>query len=64
MANDVAPESDKSKVDPDAEQTNTMAKQKKPYVKPAFRYEKVFVTTALSCGKLSGTCNSMTIKVS
>lgn len=24
---------------------------KKPYVKPAFRYEKVFETTALSCGK-------------
>jgi len=25
---------------------------KKPYEKPAFRYEKVFVTTALSCGKV------------
>ncbi len=24
---------------------------KKPYEKPAFRYEQVFVTTALSCGK-------------
>jgi hypothetical protein len=24
---------------------------KKPYEKPAFRHEKVFVTTALSCGK-------------
>ena len=25
---------------------------RKPYVKPAFRFEKVFVTTALSCGKI------------
>ena len=24
---------------------------KKPYEKPSFRYEQVFVTTALSCGK-------------
>ena len=24
---------------------------KKPYEKPAFRYEQVFVTTALSCSK-------------
>jgi hypothetical protein len=27
------------------------APSKKPYVKPEFRYEQVFVTTALSCGK-------------
>lgn len=27
---------------------------KKPYEKPAFRFEKVFVTTALSCGKTEG----------
>jgi hypothetical protein len=27
------------------------APPKKPYVKPEFRFEKVFVTTALSCGK-------------
>jgi hypothetical protein len=26
---------------------------KKPYLKPAFRYERVFVTTALSCGKMA-----------
>jgi hypothetical protein len=25
---------------------------KKPYEKPGFRYEQVFVTTALSCGKI------------
>ncbi|MGA7906359.1 MAG: hypothetical protein WCA16_03045 [Candidatus Sulfotelmatobacter sp.] len=32
---------------------------KKPYEKPAFRYEQVFVTSALSCGKIQGegSCN-------
>ena len=28
---------------------------KKPYEKPSFRFEKVFVTTALSCGKIGVT---------
>ncbi len=28
---------------------------KKPYEKPAFRFEQVFVTTALSCGKINST---------
>jgi hypothetical protein len=28
---------------------------KKPYLKPAFRHEKVFETMALACGKLNGT---------
>jgi hypothetical protein len=40
--------------------------QKEPYEKPAFRYEKVFVTTALSCGKIdptTGACH-MNPKVS
>jgi len=27
--------------------------KKKPYVKPALRYERVFEMTALSCGKAS-----------
>jgi hypothetical protein len=27
---------------------------KTPYQKPAFRYERVFETLALTCGKLSG----------
>ncbi len=31
------------------------ASDKKPYVKPAFRHEKVFETMALSCGKVSVT---------
>jgi hypothetical protein len=37
------------------------AKGKKAYNKPTFRYEKVFETAALSCGKIAGTsavCNS------
>jgi hypothetical protein len=32
---------------------------KKPYLKPAFRHEKVFETMALACGKVNatqGTC--------
>ncbi len=28
---------------------------KKPYEKPSFRYEQVFVTTALACGKIGAT---------
>lgn len=28
---------------------------KQPYERPAFRYEKVFVTTALGCGKIDPT---------
>lgn len=37
------------------------APEKKPYVKPEFRFEKVFVTTALSCGKTSteGQCRTV-----
>jgi len=27
---------------------------KKPYTKPAFRFERVFETQALSCGKIIG----------
>jgi hypothetical protein len=34
---------------------------KKPYEKPTFRYEKVFVTSALTCGKISGTSDSCNI---
>jgi hypothetical protein len=30
------------------------AQARKPYVKPAFRYERVFETQALSCGKIGG----------
>ncbi len=31
----------------------TRATTKKPYLKPAFRHEKVFETMALACGKIS-----------
>jgi hypothetical protein len=31
------------------------AKERKAYVKPAFRHEQVFETMALACGKISGT---------
>jgi len=34
----------------------TQKKQaKKPYTKPGFRFERVFETQALSCGKIIGT---------
>jgi hypothetical protein len=38
-----------------SEQPITEANRKKPYEKPAFRHEQVFVTTALSCGKIDPT---------
>jgi len=37
------------------------AEGKKPYQKPSFRFERVFETAALACGKIAGTsaiCNS------
>lgn len=40
---------------------------KKPYEKPSFRYEQVFVTTALTCGKVTITqanCAATTTKAS
>ena len=45
--------------DMSSETPNTPA-AKKPYEKPSFRFEQVFVTTALSCGKqpnASNACN-------
>jgi hypothetical protein len=30
-------------------------KEKKPYTKPTYRYEQVFETMALACGKISAT---------
>lgn len=32
-----------------------LPRQRKPYQKPAFRFERVFETMALSCGKLNVT---------
>jgi hypothetical protein len=37
------------------QQTGNAGKEKKLYRKPAFRYERVFETQALSCGKIVGT---------
>jgi hypothetical protein len=36
-------------------ETQRTAVAKKPYEKPTFRYEKVFVTSALTCGKITST---------
>lgn len=35
------------------EKTESPRNEKKPYGKPTFRYERVFETMALSCGKVS-----------
>ena len=37
------------------QQPGNAGKEKKLYQKPAFRYERVFETLALSCGKLAAT---------
>lgn len=38
-----------------SEKPGTEEAPKKTYEKPSFRFEQVFVTTALSCGKIGGT---------
>ena len=38
-----------------SEEPRTGAIEKKPYEKPSFRYEQVFVTSALTCGKIDPT---------
>jgi hypothetical protein len=40
--------------------TSTPSAGKKPYRKPEFRYERVFETLALACGKVHG--NQLTCK--
>lgn len=37
------------------EEPRSAAGEKKPYEKPGFRFEQVFVTSALSCGKVTTT---------
>jgi len=45
--------------------TSNTRTEKKPYEKPSFRFEKVFVTSALSCGKTAQSSNCMSaLKVS
>ncbi len=38
-----------------SEETRPAATTKKPYQKPVFRYEQVFVTSALTCSKTGTT---------
>jgi hypothetical protein len=38
-----------------SEEPRPAAIEKKPYEKPGFRHEQVFVTSALSCGKITST---------
>jgi hypothetical protein len=42
------------------EEPRPAAIEKKPYEKPGFRYEQVFVTSALTCGKVTSTQASCT----
>jgi hypothetical protein len=43
---------------PTGETPKKSATEKKPYVAPAFRFEKVFETNALTCGKVISTQGS------
>jgi hypothetical protein len=50
-----------------SEEPHPAAIEKKPYEKPGFRYEQVFVTSALNCGKVTssqGGCGFGSLKVS
>jgi hypothetical protein len=51
---------------PSNEESQVAAVEKKPYAKPDFRYEKVFVTSALTCGKTGaeGTCTTSPLSAS
>jgi hypothetical protein len=42
-------------VEPEDNQRTQKKQAKKPYTKPAFRFERVFETQALSCGKIGAT---------
>jgi len=41
--------------EPENERPIQKGQAKKPYTKPAFRFERVFETTALTCGKIQPT---------
>jgi len=48
-------------LEPEDKRTNQKTPAKKPYTKPGFRFERVFETQALSCGKAQvtqGSCRS------
>jgi hypothetical protein len=40
-------------IDSSGEETQSQPLWKKPYQKPSFRFEEVFVTSALTCGKIT-----------
>ncbi len=42
-------------VEPEDKQQTQKKPSKRPYTKPAFRFERVFETQALSCGKINST---------
>jgi len=45
------------KLEPEEKRSSVEKEEKarKPYVKPTFRFEQVFVSSALSCGKIDPT---------
>ena len=45
----------KDRTEKEQSATEVRSSAKKPYRKPEFRYERVFETTALACGKTRGT---------
>lgn len=49
---------DQSQREPSETPSAEQSQQKKPYKKPAFRFERVFETAALTCGKVSATQSS------
>jgi hypothetical protein len=49
--------------DSSSDEPRLAAVEKKPYEKPGFRYEQVFVTSALTCGK-TGTEGGCVLKTS
>jgi len=44
---------EKKRTDEDQSAAEESRKAKKPYHKPSFRYEQVFETMALACGKVN-----------
>jgi hypothetical protein len=46
---------DKSQIHHQFEPSDEKSRVRKPYHTPAFRFERVFETRALSCGKVSST---------
>jgi len=56
-----------SKNDSVSSEPRPAAAARKPYEKPGFRFDQVFVTSALSCGKITTTdvnCQGLNQKVS